>query len=137
MNLTLQFAQDVPGVLHKYVEAYDLVQGKTIEKLDRIARQLGVKPIVEFGRDDPPPDLPQEAQLAMLINCWDEERWGARPEPLWYDPAEGLATVRAILAYLDDHPRTIRSGLDELKEMEQALQSAAEVGVRFHVYFDI
>ena len=92
-------------------------------------------------RSIPPLDhLPEEARVARRIGYRDEESWGPNPsdrEPLWYDPAEGLATLLAILAHLDEHPRAIRSGAGELRAMERALRSATVAGVRFHVCLDV
>ena len=139
-NVTLMFERELPGVLHRCVEGYDLIRGKTMEKLGRIAEGLGVRPIHDFDRFPPLAHLPEEARVAMRIGYWDEDSWGPRPddaEPLWYDPAEGLATLRAVLAHLREHPRAIRSGIDELEEMERALRAATQEGVRFHVYHDV
>src|SRR5687768_13554486 len=117
-NVTLMFERDVPGVLHRCVEGYDLARGKTVDKLGRIAEGLGVRPIDGFYRDTFLGHLPKEAQVAMTLGYWDEEEWGPRPddpEPNWYDPAEGLASLRAVLGHLREHPKEVRQGVDELE----------------------
>jgi hypothetical protein len=133
-NLTLAFEADVPGVDHRCLEAYDLCQNHIIETLEAVANQLGVKPLEEFSKM---PDLPTEQAMALMFTGWDEETWGPEPDDLWHDAAEGLATVRAIRQYLREHPKTIRSGKRELGEFEKALESASQLGVRFHCYFDV
>ncbi|WP_165252978.1 hypothetical protein [Paludisphaera soli] len=140
INVTMMFEREVTGVLHRCVEGCDLAKGKTVETLGRIAQETGVRPIDDFYRDTLLEHLPEEARVAMTLGCWSEEEWGPRPddpEPNWYDPAEGLASLRALLGHLRGHPRAIRRGVDELEEMERALAAAAAEGVRFHVYFDV
>ncbi len=140
LNMTLMFDREVPGVLGKCVEGYDLIRGKTMEKLGRITEGLGVRPIHDFDRFPPLDHLPEEARVAMRIGYWDEDSWGPNPsdrEPLWHDPAEGLATLQAVLTHLREHPRAIRAGVAGLREMERAMRAAADTAVRFHVYYDV
>jgi hypothetical protein len=126
--MPLTFEGDLPGVPHRRVEVYDLAKGKA------------VRPLIGFHRDTFLEHLPPEARLALTLGYWNEDEWGPRPddpEPNGYDPSDGLATLRAVLCYLREHPMAIRRVVEELQEMEPALSAAVEAGGRFPVYFDL
>ena len=139
MNATLFFDPDLPGILYRQIEAYDLCENNTLDRLDAIARQLGVASLYDFVGTPDYSDLPQDQQLALLLGHWSEAEWGERPErePLWFDAARGLETVRALRGYLKEHPRAIRSGKRELREFERALQLANQQGARFRLHWDV
>ena len=100
-------------------------------KLDRIANDAGVTPISQFFDGS-----------EMAAEFADEDM--ALPEPQWYDPSTGLATVGVLLAHLDSNPDLFtysddpsrshwRSNLtEELNNCKTLLTSAVESGSRFH-----
>jgi hypothetical protein len=59
------------------------------------------------------------------------------PEPQWFDAAEGLQTVRAVMEFLTSAPAAIGSEtfpvLLELREYERVLQKTADRGLRWHL----
>ena len=57
------------------------------------------------------------------------------PPEQWFDPNEGLRTVRGLLDYLRRHP-VAPDVAEDLEAMEQVLTAAAEQGVRFHLAVD-
>jgi hypothetical protein len=139
VNITLCLDREVPGVLYRQVEAYDLAKGNTWDRLNAVARQQGMTPLDTYWGDPDYGDLPQEQRLALLLHHWDEEVWGERPErqPRWFDAANGLEAVRALRAYLKEHPRAIRSGKRDLRQFEEALQRAQEHQALFRLYADV
>jgi hypothetical protein len=140
MTLTLRFERDFPGIRNQSVDAYDLLRGKNLEKLEVIATELGVGRFSDFWRHSELErgDLTTEQQMALIIGNWDDD-WGEEPKPpeLWYDAVDGLATIRALRVYLQDHPRALQAGKAELKEFETALDEANRHRVKFNFYVDL
>ena len=100
-------------------------------KLDEFAHSAGVTPISHFYDGS-----------EMAAEFADEDM--PIPDPQWYDPAVGLATIEALVTQLDDNPDLFlyaddpsRSHwradlLDELNNCQNLLASAAQSGNRFH-----
>jgi len=116
---------------------YDIfVNGRALARhedaLERLALQLGVKPMIEFFSAD-------ENSMALLI-----EEGGGNPElirrlppPQWYAAGDGLATVRALIAALKDDPQQLGTEgpqvLGELEEYERVLERTMRAGLRWHL----
>jgi hypothetical protein len=116
---------------------YDIfVNGRALARhedaLERLALQMGVKPLIEFFSAD-------ENSMSLLI-----EEGGGNPElirrlppPQWYAPGDGLATVRALIAALKDDPQQLGTEgpqvLGELEEYERVLERTMRAGLRWHL----
>ena len=116
---------------------YDIfVNGRALARhedaLERLALQLGVKPMIEFFSAD-------ENSMSLLI-----EEGGGNPElirrlppPQWYAAGDGLATVRALIAALKDDPQQLGTEgpqvLGELEEYERVLERTLRAGLRWHL----
>jgi hypothetical protein len=116
---------------------YDIfVNGRVLARhedaLERLALQLGVKPMIEFFSAD-------ENSMSLLI-----EEGGGNPElirrlppPQWYAAGDGLATVRALIAALKDDPQQLGTEgpqvLGELEEYERVLERTMRAGLRWHL----
>ncbi len=59
------------------------------------------------------------------------------PPPQWYAPADGLATVRALVAALGDDPQQLGTEgpqvLNELQEYARVLEKTERAGLRWHL----
>ena len=116
---------------------YDIfVNGRALARhedaLERLALQMGVKPLIEFFSAD-------ENSMSLLI-----EEGGGNPElirrlppPQWYAAGDGLATVRALIAALKDDPQQLGTEgpqvLGELEEYERVLERTMRAGLRWHL----
>jgi hypothetical protein len=116
---------------------YDIfVNGRALARhedaLERLALQLGVKPLIEFFSAD-------ENSMSLLI-----EEGGGNPElirrlppPQWYAAGDGLATVRALIAALKDDPQQLGTEgpqvLGELAEYKRVLEKTMRAGLRWHL----
>jgi len=116
---------------------YDIfVNGRALARhedaLERLALQMGVKPLIEFFSAD-------ENSMSLLI-----EEGGGNPElirrlppPQWYAPGDGLGTVRALIAALKDDPQQLGTEgpqvLGELEEYERVLERTMRAGLRWHL----
>ena len=116
---------------------YDIfVNGRALARhedaLERLALQLGVKPMIEFFSAD-------ENSMSLLI-----EEGGGNPElirrlppPQWYTAGDGLGTVRALIAALKDDPQQLGTEgpqvLGELEEYERVLEKTMRAGLRWHL----
>jgi hypothetical protein len=98
--------------------------------LDEIARELGVPLLKEFFSSDP-------ASIAAYLR---EHGVTKDPDELadeeWFDPAEILPTVRAVLDRLRDPPvgmGQVEKARADLSAMADILTTAAKQGVRVHI----
>jgi hypothetical protein len=125
--------------LEKVVPGFDAssVCGKFLAKaqtsLDSIAKQQGITPLEEFISTAP------EDLLAFLEDEGGVPEGVEIPPEEWFEPSEGLTTVRGLLHHLRHDPSAIRHARDVCDDLEAAarlLAAAAEQGVRFHLAVD-
>jgi hypothetical protein len=112
------------------------VNGRTLARyesaVESLAHSLGVKPLLEFFSAD-------QNSMALLI----EEGGGnpgilrQLPPPQWYDPADGLETVEALIAGLEEDPHQLGTEgpevLNELREYAVVLNKTIDRGLRWHL----
>lgn len=113
------------------------VNGHTLSRYERemaqVAAECGVKGLMEFfgmSTDD----------VAGLV----EDAGGELSETeittdRWFPAADGLATVRALLDYLQEHPKTAGAGdlAKELETWQDVLSRAAREGVRWRLEVEL
>jgi hypothetical protein len=102
------------------------------DALEALAERLRVSPLLEFFSAD-------ENSMALLLEQGAGNPDWARhlPEPQWFSPAEGLVTIRALIAFLATAPAALGSEthpvLLELREYERVLAKTAQRGLRWHL----
>lgn len=100
--------------------------------MERLALELGVKPLLEFFSAD-------ESSMALLIEegAGNPELLNRLPPTQWYAPGEGLRTIDALVAALDADPYQLgsegKSVLNELLEYQTVLRKTAARGLRWHL----
>jgi len=122
-------------VLEKNIPDKDLyIDGKALaeeeETLKEIAHSQGVKDLMSFF----------SASLDEVEDFFDEYCDIEIPETEWFSPDEGLATVRAILDYMEmDRDGFIHreSLLDDLKNFEAILLKAQTYNIKWHLAIDV
>ncbi len=114
--------------LEKKIDGLDtMMDGKMlsrhIESLDSAAQQLGVRPLSEFismGAD-------------AFADVLGDDADGIEAPPLQHFSAQdGLATIRALLPRPEAQP-----AIQDLKDCERVLSTAAQHGVGWHFQIDI
>jgi hypothetical protein len=125
--------KEIPGIDASSVSGKALA--KSSEQLDRIARKNGLLAIQEFMSVDPEEAgaFLEDSEIAL-----DDVKI---PEEQWFDPADGLKTIRGLLDFLRDNPTALSkvplSHLqDDLLAAEKVLSVALKHGVRFHFAVD-
>jgi hypothetical protein len=118
------FNKDVPpfGTLG----ADNMALAKGDENLDAVAQAKGMRTLGSFLSQDP-------QELAEMMDL-DVEEMGAPPLG-WFDAAEGLTAVQALIAHLRSDPKAISKAtemLAELEQIESELSAAAKATVMFH-----
>lgn len=99
-------------------------------QIDELALRLDLPPLSSFFSRSPH-DI-----AAYLRNQGVEPDLDALPDEEWYEPTEGLTTVRGLLAALADDPTAAPEShkiIADLEVIERALTVAAEQDVRFHL----
>jgi hypothetical protein len=116
---------------------YDIfVNGRALARyedaLEKLALRLGVKPLIEFFSAD-------ENSMSQLIEegAGNPELVRRLPPPQWYSPADGLATIRALINTMEADPQQLGTEgpqvLAELQEYARVLDKAARAGHRWHL----
>jgi hypothetical protein len=102
------------------------------DALERLADRLNVRPLLEFFSAD-------ENSMALLLEQGAANpEWAHHlPQPQWFDPAEGLRTIRALMDFLIATPTALGSEtqpvLNELREYDRVLHKTAKHELRWHV----
>jgi hypothetical protein len=100
--------------------------------LERLALELGVRPLLEFFSAD-------ENSMHLLIEegAGNPELLEKLPPPQWFRPADGLRTVQALVGAVEADPHQLGTEglvvLEELKEYETVLGKTEERGLRWHL----
>ena len=116
---------------------YDIfVNGRALARyedaLEKVALRVGVKPLIEFFSAD-------ENSMSLLIEegAGNPDLMRRLPPPQWYTPADGLATVKSLIAALEEDPQQLGSEgqqvLSELLEYAHVLEKAMRAGDRWHL----
>jgi hypothetical protein len=111
------------------------VNGKALaraeKKLTKAAERLGVTPLMSFfsmSQDD-------GAAAAEEFDLPDDVAGSSAEE--WFDPDDGLRTVRALMTHFDGEATALGPGVrEELEEFATVLQRAKEHGLRWHLAAD-
>jgi hypothetical protein len=114
-------------VLEKEIDGLDTTMdgkflSRLIEPLDRIAAELGVRPLSEFVSMDG----------ESLANVLGDDAAGIEVPPVeQFSAEEGLATIRALLPRQEG-----QQALHDLRDCERILSTAAQHGVGWHFQID-
>ncbi len=102
------------------------------DAVEKIALELGVRPLIEFFSAD-------ESSMALLIEegAGNPDLLKKLPPPQWYRGEDGLPTVLALIAELENDAAQLGTEgaivLEELREYEIVLRKTAERGLRWHL----
>jgi hypothetical protein len=102
------------------------------DALQRLAKRLGVSPILEFFSAD------ENSMAVLMEQGGGEPDWVQHlPAPQWFDPADGLITVCTLIEFLTLTPMALGSEttqvLSELKEYERVLRKTAHRDMRWQL----
>jgi hypothetical protein len=102
------------------------------DALDRLAQRLKASPLLEFFSAD-------ENSMALLLEqgAGNPEWANHLPQPQWFTPDLGLATVTALLDFFRTSPTALGSEtaavVSELREFDRVLRKTAQHGLRWHL----
>jgi len=103
--------------------------GRESDKLDSTARRKGAEPLTALLSES------QAALRAQLeADGFDPNKMRLPPE-LWFDAAQGLKTVRALIEYVSANLNDFKQPnpiLRDLNAAESLLAASQAAGVRFH-----
>jgi hypothetical protein len=102
------------------------------DALERLAERLSVSPFLEFFSAD-------RNSMALLLDqgAGDPEWTRNLPQPQWFQPEDGLRTVRALQDFLAMAPAALGSDTEivarELREYETVLRKTSQRALRWHL----
>ena len=102
------------------------------DALERVAESLQVPPLLQFFSAD------ENSMCLLLEQGAGDPEWARQlPEPQWFDPADGLTTVRALIRFMIGSPVSFGSEtqpiLNELREYERVLEKTRMHKLRWHL----
>jgi len=102
------------------------------DALEHLAESLHVSPLLQFFSAD------ENSMCLLLEQGAGDPEWARNlPEPQWFDPADGLVTVRTLIRYLIISPVSLGSEsapvLNELREYERVLEKTRKYKLRWHL----
>lgn len=114
-----------------------------IESLEALTETLGVTPLEDFMDHTETLELLEDLDEDEM----DEDDFAAEERMIsgdreWFDPAEGLKTVTALLKALQQDPEQVYGGFssqdaqEDLKDLQRVLEACVHEGVQFHLALD-
>lgn len=102
------------------------------DALERLAESLHVDPLLEYFSAD------ENSMCLLLDQGAGDPDWAQNlPAPQWFDPADGLVTIRALIRYLIASPVCLGSEtsrvLNELREYERVLEKTRKRNLRWQL----
>ena len=102
------------------------------DALEQLAESLHVSPLLQFFSAD------ENSMCLLLDQGAGDPEWARNlPEPQWFDPLDGLVTVRSLIRFLVETPVSLGSEtlpiLSELREYERVLVKTAAHKLRWHL----
>jgi hypothetical protein len=102
------------------------------DALERLAERLNVPPLLEFF------SAVENSMALLLEQGAGNPEWARHlPQPQWFDPTDGLRTIRALMDFLATAPAGLGSEtpsvLIELREYERVLSKTFKHGLRWHL----
>jgi hypothetical protein len=124
----VRLERDLPGVEIATGSGVALLYRQ--RQIDELAERLRLLPLSRFFSTNP------DAVSAYLAEQGLNPAEFDLPDEEWYDPADGLETVRGLLVAIRTEPESIPKSdkiVLDLEGIEQVLTLAAMHNVRFHL----
>ena len=126
--------------LDQEIAGFDsFVNGKFLaeesDALDRIATKLEVTPLMDFF-STPPGEISDFLDGEGLGEIADMKLG----KQSWFDPEDGLRTVKALLSYFAEKSakvENLQGVVSDLREFKQVLLKAKNHGVKWHLSVDL
>jgi hypothetical protein len=102
------------------------------DALERLAESLKVDPLLQFFSAD------ENSMCVLLEQGAGDPEWAHHlPEPQWFDPAQGLITVRALIRFLSESSVSFGSETQpvflELAEYQTVLEKTQKYNLKWHL----
>jgi hypothetical protein len=135
MSYYIVFQEDLDDI-----DAFEALKtlAKAEDKLSDIAEEIGVTPLADFvtGNERDSEDFQDIAENEGWSGA-DYQSGGTTDG--WFDPSEGLDTVRALMGFIESDPESLKrpkATMEELRKLEAALDAAVQAGVKFRLELD-
>jgi hypothetical protein len=125
-------------VLEKKIPNLDVyVNGNALSRdsdsLEKLAKKIGVPSLLSFFSVSP-----EEVNSLLGDDGETTKSLGIKaPAKKWFSAKEGLDTVRKLIDHLEKSEQAeSKQAISNLKEFERVLESANQIGVRWHLAID-
>lgn len=133
VSIWVRLKRPIPGV--DPLQADGKLLAKATDVLDAASRQLKVRALSDSF------SASQKQALAELegADLTDEEWEALADDHVWWPPAEGLASVEALLQWVTEHPQKVdrpEAVTADLGEFKSVLEAAVRENVEFNIAVD-
>jgi hypothetical protein len=102
------------------------------DALEKLARRLGTKPLLEFFSAD------VNSMALLLEEGAGNPEWAKTlPPPQWFSPEDGLISICTLLDFLHENPMAIGSEtaavVREMEEFQRVLRKTAQRHLRWQL----
>jgi hypothetical protein len=125
-------------VPEREIDGFDhFVNGKALAQanektLEQLCKQLGVMSLTDFLSQD-------SDEIAAFLEDEGLDTPEELPTEQWFEPREGLRTVRALLQHLAVEPKAIKNAkaiVEDLREYEAVLSRLEKEEILWHLALD-
>lgn len=130
VSIYVSLEKEITGVDPSAINGKPL--SKAVDVLDEWAQANGLTPLMEMASSPP-----EEVADLMDVDVDDLPEHLAAEQ--WFAAADGLKTIRAMIAHLQQHPTAVKAAddvLTDLQDIEAVLVAAEPSQVRFHFSLD-
>lgn len=130
VSIYVSLEQEIAGVDPLAINGKPL--SKAVDVLDEWAQGKGLRTVMEMVSSPP-----EEVADLMDVDVDDLPEHLAAEQ--WFAAADGLKTIRAMIAHLQQHPTAVKAAddmLTDLQDIEAVLVVAEAQRVKFHFSLD-
>jgi hypothetical protein len=132
VSIWVRLRREIPGV--DPLDCDGKLLARAIDVLDDASRGLRVRPLSDFFSVSRKQAI---AELGPEADDMSDEEWAALADDhVWWPASEGLASVDALLKWVEQNPGNVNRAADvlvDLRRIRAALVAAVREGIEFNI----
>lgn len=130
VSIWIRLKQEIPGV--DPLQTDGKLLSKAMDTLDKACKGLKVRPLSDFY------SVSGKQAMAEVdgLDLSDEEWEALADDHAWWAPADGLASVEALLRWTEENVGKVQRPdevVADLIEFRSALEAATRMGIQFNI----